>query len=175
MRLSWEHFVFEWIGPTVTAIKNAGPPVYAAVFVSASMLLFLPDAIITQLGLTEFRESYRTYAGVALLASASLLVVQGILAIIPIILIPWQKWRWRRDTLELLSNLTEYEKAFLRPYIFDGENTQYAPYSDGVPRGLQSKRLIYRASEMSSPGGNFAFNLQPRIRQLLNDRPDLLK
>jgi hypothetical protein len=104
--------VLEWIGPTVAAIKNAGPPIYAAVFVSAALLLFLPGAIVTQLGLTDFRESYRTYAGVALLASASLLVVQAILAIIPVILAPWQKWRWRRDMLEPNSgNWTRARKS----------------------------------------------------------------
>jgi hypothetical protein len=103
------------------------------------------------------------------------LAAPAFLAIIPIILTPWQKWIWRRHTLELLASLTEYEKAFLRRYIFEGESTQYAPYSDGVVRGLQSKKLIYRASGLSSSEGNFAFNLQTPIRKLLKERPDLLE
>jgi hypothetical protein len=166
--------MWEPIAPLINAIKNAGPVIYAAVLVTTLLLLFLPDWAVSQMGLAEFRAMYRMYIGVVLIASASLLTVYAVPAIAPLIWSPFRTWFNRRADLKRLADLTNAEKAFLRSYIVDGENTRYAPLTDGVASGLQAKTLIYRASRISLPGGNFPFNLQPPIRKLLNERPHLL-
>jgi Super-infection exclusion protein B len=166
--------VLESVAPLITAIKNAGPPIYAAVFIATLLLLFLPDPVITQLGLAEFRQSYRKYAGVALIASVSLLSVQVISTITFSVLSMWKTWRVSRNGLKKLAELTVEEKDFLRLFILTGQNTQYAPINDGVVKGLELKLLVYLASSMSVGGFDFAYNLQPYVRKLLKDRPDLL-
>ena len=166
----------EWIAPLITAIKSAGPPIYAAVLVATLLLLFLPDPFIAQLGLADFRQLYRTYAGIALIASASLLSVHVISRIAAFAMVKWEARRLHRDGLTTLAELTNEEKEFLRPFILKGENTRYASISDGVVKGLELKRLVYRAANVSVPGGHFHFpyNMQPYIRRILQERPQLL-
>jgi hypothetical protein len=167
--------MLETIGPLIAAIKNAGPPIYGAVFMATTLLLFLPDPIIMQLGLAEFKQLYRSYAGIALIASASLLSVYLLSALTSFASIYWEDWRLSRKGLKTLRELTNDEKNFLRPFIVDGNNTQYVELSDGIATGLAGKRLIYRASQVSVPGSmEFAYNLQPFARRLLTRHRHLL-
>jgi superinfection exclusion protein B len=114
------------------------------------------------------------FIGIVFIASASLFVVWIIFFVGAPILDALDTWRLRRSGLKTLRDLTDDEKRFLRPYIHGGENTQYAQYSDGVVRGLDHKGVIYRASNVSMPGGGFPFNLQPYMRRLLREHTYLL-
>lgn len=164
----------EWIAPLIIAVKKAGPPIYAAGLIACSLLLFLPDPVLTRFGLAEFLQSYRTYVGVGFIASLSLLAVTVLSVIISPISSAFEDWRFKRRGLKTLSELTNAEKQFLRPYIYDGENTHYTSISDGVAQGLVGKNLIYRASQVSTPGMNFPYNLQPYARRLLIEHPHML-
>lgn len=59
--------------------------------------------------------------------------------------------RFRFHLRNTLRELTQAEKAFLRPFVIEGENT-YASINDGVANGLQGKGIVYRASNLSLPG-----------------------
>jgi hypothetical protein len=166
--------VIESIAPIIIAVKKAGPPVYAAVLIACSLLLFLPDPVLARFGLAEFLQSYRTYVGVGFVASLSLLSVTVLSIVTSPILSTFEDWRFRRQGLRTLRELTNAEKEFLRPYIRAGENTHYAPISDGVAQGLVGKNLIYRASQVSTSGMNFPYNLQPSARRLLTEHAELL-
>jgi hypothetical protein len=170
--------MLESIGTFVTAIKNAGPPFTAAALVATALLLFLPDNIVGQMGLTEFRAAHRSEIGAVLVGSASLLAVQILLAVGRFIKRRWRNWRFKRNARTILEQLTEAEKDFLRPFILDGENTVYESIYDGVANGLQAQGVIYRASNMSVPGQPgilFPWNLQPHARKTLNDNLYLLQ
>lgn len=166
--------MLEWLGATISAVKNAGPSIYGAALISTLLLLFLPEEVIGQLGLTEFRHTNRTYAGLVLVVSASLLAVSLVSVALPSIRVQWETRKLNKTALQALRELTEDEKDFLRPFM-QGENTRYARVSDGVAQGLVAKTLVYRASNLSVPGGGFPFNLQPYARRLLNDHPELLE
>jgi superinfection exclusion protein B len=162
--------VIESIAPLIVAIKKAGVPIYVATLIACSLLLFLPTSILARLGLVDFLQSNRTWVGVGFIASLSLLCT---VALSPL----WSKfedWRFKRHGLRMLSEITSDEKAFLRPYICDGQNTQYAQISDGVAQGLVGKNLIYRAANISTGFMHFPFNLQPYARRLLTEHPHLL-
>jgi hypothetical protein len=162
----------EWtVGSLVTAIRNAGPPLYAAALISTLLLLLLPDYIIAELALLQFRQAHRLELGVAFIASASLLIVQGLFALAPFLRTQWQMWRRRRDARETLAALTKAEKEFLRTFIIGGENTRFESLYDGVANGLIAKHILYRASQLTVPGMPgmlLAYNLQPYFRKMLN-------
>jgi len=166
--------VIESIAPLIIAVKKAGPPIYTALLIACSLLLFLPDPVLARFGLAEFLQSYRTYVGVGFIASLSLLAVTVLSVVISPIASAFEDWRFRRHGLRTLGELTNAEKQFLRPYIRDGENTHYASISDGVAQGLVGKNLIYRASHVSTSGMNFPYNLQPYARRLLIEHSHLL-
>ena len=169
--------MFETIAPLITAVRNAGPPIYAAVLVATLLLLLLPDPFLSQLGLTEIRQQYRTDIGIALIASASLLLVSTFFALIPFLTDRWKVWRLHRATFHSLKTLTAAEKEFLRPYILGGENSRNVSIYNGVANGLRAKAIIYRASDVTIPGvpGMLCpHNVQPYVRDLLNKHRNLL-
>ena len=163
---------------TLAAIKNAGPAVYAAAFIGSGLILFLPDNLLGALGLTEFKLDYRTYLGAAFLGSACLLAAHIIFATGPFLKDSIKRWRFNHGTRDFLKNLTADEKAFLRPYIIDGENTLYKSAYDGVANGLMNKAIVYRASQISVPGApglQMPFNLSPIVRKILMRNPHYLE
>jgi hypothetical protein len=167
--------VLEAIGSIITSIKNAGPTIYGAVFTGTLLFLFLPDPILSQLGLSEFRQMYRMYAGLLSIGSACLLTMYPVNFVIGLCKESILDWRIYRHQLATLSELTDDEKEFLRPFIYAKQNTVHSEISDGVANGLQAKKIVYRSSNMSVPGSiHFPYNLQPYARKILTKRPELL-
>jgi hypothetical protein len=169
--------MLESIGPLITAIKNAGPRLYAAALISSLLLLFLPNSILAEIGLLNFRQTHRLELGVTLLASITLLSVHSLFAIAPFVQNQWKSWRWHSEIRKALADLTDAEKVFLRSYIIDGENTRYESIYDGVANGLRSKQIVYLASSITVPGMRgmvIPYNLQPYARKVLNKRRHLL-
>ena len=164
----------EWIASIVTAVINGGWKIYLAVLIASAALLYLPENTIAQIGLDEVRRTYRTQGGVALVLSASLVATHLISILWNVILSPWYQWRFNRVILQTLTELTHDEKVFLAPYIASGENTQFTSIYNGVAKGLEAKQILYRASNVSAPGGSFPYNLQPYARKILTSRPHLL-
>ncbi|MGE9007247.1 super-infection exclusion protein B [Leptospira interrogans] len=167
----------EFLAPVLTAIKDAGPRIYATVFVVSLCLVALPVNWIEAIGLTEFRASYRAFLALALITSFALLVVHFLFSLSKPIRKVYRNWRLDRNTKLVLSDLTKDEKILLRRYINDGENSCYQSIYDGVANGLEAKNIVYRASQLSvpgTPGQKFPYNLQPYARKILNKSPSLL-
>jgi Super-infection exclusion protein B len=164
----------EWIGSLFSTVINAGWKIYLAAFLASAALLFIPDTLVSQLGLEEIRHSYRTYAGIVLVASASLLTVNIISGIVHLLLKPWRERQFNRSVHKMLRELTPEEKDFLRPFIFGNANTVAAPINDGIAGGLAAKQIIYRSSNVSL-GFDWPYNLQPISRQLFSAHPELLE
>jgi len=164
-------------GPVVNAIRNAGPQLYTAALVASSLVLFLPDSVIAQIGLTGARETYRLPLGLVFVASASLVAVHTLFSIPGLLTSPWRNWRYRSHVREHLSRLTAQEKQFLRPYIANGEATRHASVTDGIANGLQAKGIVYRAANITLPGQPgllLPYNLQPIARKILERKCWLL-
>jgi hypothetical protein len=169
-----EPFSMAGLTAALTAIKNAGP---AAVLIGSGLILFLPTNIIGEIGLGEFRIDYRTYLGLAFVASACLLAVQLIFTIAPTIRHKITVWQHSRATRNYLKTLTKDEKEFLRPYVIDDKNTRNESIYNGIANGLEAKGLIYRASVITIPGRPgmlVPFNMQPYVRKWLSKRRNYL-
>lgn len=163
------------LGSLISAIVAAGTPIYAAFFVASGLILFLPNRLISQLGLDDLIRSYRMYVGLTFLVAASLLFVQVVSFLWSLVSTPYEDWLFERKGLKLIEELTEEEKAFLRPYIINGQTSRAAPIGDGVAQGLAAKKIIFRSSNIGHLFGGFPYNLQPYMRRLLTKRPELLR
>jgi hypothetical protein len=169
-----EPFSMAGLTAALTAIKNASP---TAVLIGSGLILFLPANVIGEIGLTEFRVDYRTYLGLALIASACLLVVQLVFGIAPMIGDKIKVWQGDRATRNFLKTLTKDEKAFLRPYVIDDQNTRNESIYNGIANGLEVKGLIYKASSVTIPGRPgmlVPFNMQPYVRKWLSKHRNYL-
>lgn len=163
------------LGSLITAIVAAGTAIYAAVFIAAGLVLFLPEHFISHIGLDELLKSYRMYVGLAFLISASLLGVRIVSFLWSLLGGPYENWKLERDGVRMMGDLTQEEKSFLRPYIINGANTLTAPIGDGIAQGLAAKNIIYRSSNVGHLLNGFPYNLQPYMRRLLTQRPELLR
>jgi hypothetical protein len=163
------------LGSLISAIVAAGTAIYAAVFIASGLMLFLPIPLVSHLGLDELVKSYRMYVGLAFVISASLLFVGLCSFVWSLFSTPYQNWLFEHNGVRLMEELTEEEKAFLRPYILSDQNSRLAPIGNGVAEGLAAKKIIYRSANIGNLFSGFPYNLQPYMRRLLKKRPELLR
>lgn len=145
---------------------------------AGAALLYLPPEVLERIGLTALVEAYRPHIGGVLVVSLALLVAQAFFALVTLAkkILADKRAKSKADELirrkhEYLEKLTPSEKSYLAPYIHEQENTQYFSIDDGVVGGLTGKGILYRASNVSTDWKNFAYNLQPWARELLEKNP----
>ena len=174
--------MFESFASALAGAKEASPQLLLGVAVASGVVLFSPDSFIASVGLSEFTAAHRSYLGGAFIGSLALLfsfiVVRAIGAAKSALAA--RKSKAKREAVEaarrkMLHDLTPDEKAYLAPYIFGEENTQYFLIADGVAGGLKNKGVIYQASSIGSLIDGWAFNMQPWAREYLRERPELLE
>lgn len=166
--------MFEAVGAVIAAVLRVGAPIYVAVLIASTLLLFLPDVTAQQIGISAFREMWRGYIGTIFIISIALLASSGLSVLSQSVGNNLNNRRLQRSTLETLKMLTEDEKLFLRPFIIDGANTRKANVTSGVAGGLVAKGIIFRSSNIGHLFDGFAYNLQPIARKVLSQWPDLL-
>jgi Super-infection exclusion protein B len=161
-------------GALISAIVAAGTPIYAAVFIAAGLVLFLPAHVISHLGLDQVVKTYRMYVGLAFMLSGSLLLVRVSSFLWSLVSMPFQDWMLEKNGIKMIRETTDEEKAFLRAYVIDGKNTVYAQIQSGLAQGLEAKGIVFRSSTVGHLMSGFPYNLQPYMRRLLTKRPELL-
>ncbi len=81
----------------------------------------------------------------------------------------------KRSIEGYLKQLTNDEKELLIPYIQENIRTKYFGISDGLPSGLAKKQILYRSSNMGTPGStSFAYNIQDIAYNILKKKPSYL-
>jgi hypothetical protein len=138
--------------------------------VATSLVLFLPDPVILQIGLDGVRETYRMALGLAFVGSASLVAVHALFALPTLMASPLKNWRYRSHVRAHIRALTAQEKQFLRHYIVNNEATRHASVADGIANGLQAKGIVFRAANITLPGQSgmlLPYNMQPVARKIL--------
>lgn len=159
--------MLESVTTFLTSIKNNSPKFNMALLIGSSLILFSGEEFLKRIGFYEIKEKYQLYMGLVFIFSMSVLLMNIVYFLkdkaIGIINTIKQNKYW---TIQL-KRLTNEEKGYLLPYIEEKKNTQYFDISDGISGGLASKKIIYRASNLSSGGTCFAYNLQTWARLLL--------
>jgi hypothetical protein len=159
----------DWL--TMGAVPLAGLALAAAV------ALFIPASLLDALGLSALVKDYRHYLGATLVVATSLLICTGGKGIWDAVLKPLLK-----ETLAIrayrkeMHALTEEEKDYLRPYLDQQTRSQCFALNDGIAMGLQSRKIIIRASNLGMPGYGFMFpfQIQPWAWEYLNRHPELV-
>lgn len=164
------------IGDIVEGIKAVGQiavkPLLGIALASGA-LLYAPAHAIAATGLADFLAKYRMWIGFALLASCAYLLAHGLAWVFNVIGSLLDDARMRKVRRKWLTTLTPDEKAVLIPYIRDQAASVTYSLNDGAVRGLEGKRVLYRASSVSY-GLGFPFNMQPWAREILSAEPELL-
>ncbi|KPQ20221.1 super-infection exclusion protein B [Halomonas sp. HL-93] len=166
----------------LSSIKQTSPVIFTGLAIASGIVLFGSGELIETIGLNEFRDANTPYIGGCFVLSLSIVFAQsitGLLSFSKAQVVKWQKSRKSRKLMELrkadLVNLTPNEKAYLAPYIFGEETTQYFLMEDGIKGSLEARNILYRASNMGDMVNGWAYNIQPWARDHLRNNPHLLE
>ena len=173
--------MIEALASILSALRQTTPAILLGITIATGILLFSPSGFVDTLGMAEFRNSNRSWIGLAFLVSLSILLGQlafYIAGVANSLREEKQEKERRKQSLrqkqQQLHNLSADEKAYLAPFILDDESTQYFLIEDGVAGGLTAKGVIYRSSQVGSLVDGWAFNIQPWAKEYLAQNPELL-
>lgn len=148
------------------------PKRWSAVLIVCAALLLLPSAVMQKMGLAEIRQHYLPWISLVGIFSLAVLIVE----FADWLRSPLKSFREQRDRKAVLRSLTPPEMRIITDYFRQETDTQYFSATDGLAGGLAAKGLIYQSSTISmGPMPNFAFNLQPWVREIIRKNPGLLQ
>ncbi len=156
--------VGKWI-----AVAKLPARYFLALLVGGMFMLFASASLLSQFGVTEFRDRYRPFIGVGTLVCATMLLVS---------VFAWFSKRitWRlneRRLIKALDSLSTDEKRVLSEYVSGENQTAYFPVGDGVIGGLVAKQILYRSSAIGVRL-QFPYNIQPWALKHLTHHTELL-
>lgn len=150
------------------------PETLLGILLGTGVLVFMPESVLTKLGLLAFVSTFRGWFGGAFVLSTALLLGNGLSAALRQVGIYMSEIKESKTRRESFKYLSPPEKALLATYFVDKTTTQYFDISDGIANGLQAKGFIYIASNVGAHYKSFAFNIQPWAWKCLQDNPSLL-
>ena len=166
----------------LTSLRKTSPVIFLGLSLATGIILFSSELFITSLGLENFKTETKGYLGAAFIISMSILISQLSFALFNLGIKQFKKYKSKDEerknlikNQEQLHILTPDEKAYLSPYIFNSENTQYFQIEDGVAGGLAAKGFIYQSSNVGSMMTGWAYNIQPWVREYLQLNPAYLE
>ncbi|EQD26944.1 conserved hypothetical protein, membrane [mine drainage metagenome] len=137
-------------------------------------LLLAPAAFLASLGVAGSVQSHRTGIALALLVSATTLIVRPLVTALATTL----QRRTARINLRhrqmSLHNLNSAEARVLDGYVRRSAQIGYFELSDGAIRGLEEKGIIVRSSNSGHAIAGFPFKIQPWVQDYLNEHQELL-
>lgn len=151
-----------------------GPKTSLPLFVASGIILFSPRTILIQIGLVDIQSEYRFMIGTVFVFALAMLLGTIILSAINMSKQRWN-WFWSEHHLKRgLYDLTEDEKAALRPFIINGSSQELFNLADGVVAILEAKVILNRASTMSVSNTDFNYIMQPWAKDHLMKHKELL-
>ncbi len=138
-------------------------------------LLFSPQSFVATLGLSYFRDHYRSWIGLAFLLSAALVASHLVIAAVEPIKSILRLQLALRPARQRLHNLTHDEKVILRRYIENRSRTARFPPGNGLVRELEALQILQQASAVGDMVNGFPYNILPCAWDYLNKHKDLLE
>jgi len=127
-------------------IKKIPTKLIFVIWLSSSLILFVPDRFLTKLNLKDFLKDYGKYIGIAFLISSAFLLVTLINYLGRVTARKRLTQRIKKSILKDIGCLDIHEKALLREFIINDKKTLQMPLDDETVVGLVNKHIIYQAS-----------------------------
>lgn len=127
-------------------IKKIPTKLLFVIWLSAGLILFLPERFLTKLSLTDFIKDYSKYIGIAFLISSAFLLVTLINYIGKLIARERFTKKIKKSILKDIKYLDMHEKVLLREFYINGKQTLQMPLDNETVVGLVNKHIIYQAS-----------------------------
>jgi hypothetical protein len=170
-----------FLGSLPNVVKSLTPQTIAAIAVVAGIVALSPDPLLGQVGLLEFRTSYRSTVGAVFVISVGLSTAHGLFVVGNSVLLGIGKTLKHRKNRKRVHELTENEKRILRLYVDGGSRTQDFELNDGDVAGLVRANILYQATTapyvetwLNPPVQKWAFNIHSWAWNYFKKHPDLI-
>lgn len=131
----------EWVTKIIEAAKLPTKFIVVIFLVSVGFV-FTPESMLSKMKLQSFSESYGHYASIIMLTSGALLLVESTTAIWKMIKDKIAKASFHKKIANRLKDMDPAEKAVLREFYLQGQNTIKLPMDHPVVAGLLNSSII---------------------------------
>lgn len=159
----------EWLSKALEFLKLPLKYIWAIV-IAAGLLLFLPESALQRIHAQKFMQDFGAYIGLAFLVFGILLIIQ----LVSTLYLKISRWMARNkrlsNSLMELLRLDPSEKAILREFFIQNQNTLQLPIDQATVSGLITKGILTSAGSMgerSLAGVLFPVKMAEHIREHL--------
>lgn len=128
-------------------IKKIPTKLIFVLWLSASLILFVPEQFLTKLNLNDFLQEYGKYIGIIFIIGSGFLLVALMSSITRVISRKKMIREVESNILKTINYLDFHEKALLREFFINGKNTLQLPFDNDTVVGLINKHVQYQASD----------------------------
>ena len=147
------------------------PQIYWGLGITSSLMLFLPDKVLTQLGLLIIIDEYRPYIGMGLIISLALIIISGV----RYLYLAWDRYTHKPEYLIkqfFKKEVTLDEIRFLVNNYYDVKEDRFKlskelSLMEGIKKNLQLKGVLYQSSNLMDCSLVVPFNLNPKAISIL--------
>lgn len=147
------------------------PHIYWGIGITSSLMLFLPDKVLTQLGLLMIINAYRPYIGIGLIISLVLIIISGV----SFLYLTWERYTHKPEYLIkqfFKKEVTLDEIRFLVNNYYDVKEDRFKlskelSLREGTKKNLQLKGVLYQSSNLMDYDLVVPFNLNPKAISIL--------
>ncbi len=118
------------------------------IWISSSIILFVPEQALTKLNLKDFLSDYGKYLGIIFIICSGFLIVTISNFITKKFSLNKYEKKLQSTILKNLNDLNIHEQALLREFFIQDKHTLQLPMDDETVIGLENKRIIVRASDV---------------------------
>ena len=139
------------------------PQIYWGLGITSSLMLFLPDKVLAQLGLLIIINAYRPYIGIGLIISLVLIIISGV----SFLYLAWERYTHKPEYL-----IKQFFKKFLVNNYYDVKEDRFKlskelSLREGTKKNLQLKGVLYQSSNLMDYDLVVPFNLNPKAISIL--------
>lgn len=151
--------------------------IICALAIASSIILFLPDNIVSKLYVQKFRSDYGFAIGIVFVITVSILLVTMCIIAQRFITKKYKNKIFYKNSNKRLKVLSQYQKAIIYGLFLETNYTYNLPLNDGAVRCLESYIMItkaasqYPAEDMYNPV--FPYMLQPWVVERLNNDEEM--
>ncbi|MGG1689411.1 superinfection exclusion B family protein [Heyndrickxia ginsengihumi] len=162
----------------ISEILTLPATIMAALSLASGMLLFLPQFLLDQMFMLDFREKYGFIIGIVFIVSVCILVVNLIYQTAKSISNAKAKRNFYANAEKRLHKLNNYQKTIIYALYQEDNRTLPLPLHDGAVLELEQNYMIgkatsrYMVSDLNT--ALFPYLLQPWVSDELNNKPNLL-
>lgn len=147
------------------------PYIYWGLGITSSLMLFLPDKVLIQLGLLMIINEHKPYIGMGLIISLVLIIISGV----RYLYLAWNRYIHKPEYLIkqfFKKEVTLDEIRFLVNNYYDVKEdrfklTKELSLMDGTKKNLQLKGVLYQSSNLTDYNLFVPFNLNPKAISIL--------